>query len=95
MTTLTRLVSLLAPPLAIVGICLAVAPALSEQPDRRYEYADSTQALADEREVSRIAEIQAETDRICNVQHGPNSAAVFVDGAAYCAVGRELKKLEK
>ncbi len=89
------LTSFLAFWLAIVGICPAVAPALSEQPDRRYEYADSTQTLADEREVSRIAAIQAETDRICNVQHGPNSAAVFVDGAAYCAVGRELKRVKK
>ena len=95
MTTLTRLVSLLAPPLAIVGICLAVAPALSEQPDRRADYTESTKLLADEREVARIAEIQAETDRICNVQHGPNSAAAFVDGAAYCAVGRELKRVKK
>ncbi len=81
--------------LAIVGICLAVAPALSEQPDRRAEYTDSTQALADEREVARIEAIQARFQADCFVQQGDNSAAVFVDGAAYCAVGRELKRVKK
>ena len=89
------LTSFLAFWLSIIGICVVAAPALREQPDRRAEYADSNSMLADEREVSRIAALQAETDRICNVQHGPNSAAVFVDGAAYCAVGRELKRVKK
>ena len=89
------LTSFLAFWLSIIGICVVAAPALREQPDRRAEYIDSSSMLADEREVSRIAAIQAETDRICNVQHGPNSAAAFVDGAAYCAVGRELKRVKK
>ena len=89
------LTSFLAFWLSIIGICVVAAPALREQPDRRAEYTDSSSMLADEREVSRIAALQAETDRICNVQNGPNSAAAFVDGAAYCAVGRELKRVKK
>lgn len=89
------LTSFLAFWLSIIGICVVAAPALREQPDRRYEYADSTQALADEREVARIEAIQARFQADCFVQQGDNSVAVFKDGAAYCAVGRELKRVKK
>jgi len=89
------LTSFLAFWLSIIGICVVAAPALREQPDRRAEYTDSSSMLADEREVARIEAIQARFQADCFVQQGDNSAAVFVDGAAYCAVGRELKRVKK
>lgn len=58
------------------------------------EYTESSELLADQREVERIAILAADAQAKCDYRYGPQSAAVLRDYSIFCAVGRSYRELK-